>query len=287
MMNDQFSHNIPGEEMSDSLRELLSPEQPVKKASAEGKGVSARQSMWTFEEILRNEDTNTSRIYLHRKGAFFRMYNQSAFLFVRHYKEFKVSCRLVKKFGRVLCSVGVPASYVKRHFHAEKIAELEGGSVLCVMTGYLVNEVEYQLWEEAQQVSLQHSERYTRMTRLIESQDVYKTCWDLLMDVIDIRSNADRRLDIISGDALMNAYTLTKGVRDFYDMQDRAAAANQLRKLADEVCFALYVLNAKRQCSDDKFSTCSERAESVKDQLSKLVKPSTRTGAPAAPSPAK
>lgn len=234
-----------------------------------------RQSTWTYEEIFRNEDMNTSRIYLHRKGAFFRMYNQSAFLFFRYVKEFKVSCRFVKKANRTICSLGIPVSIVEKYFRDMQLVELEGGGVLCAVTAHSVNDVEYQLWEEAQRVSLSHSERYTRITRLIESQDVYKTSWDLLMDVIDIRSNADKRLDAISNDALMRAYCLTKGVRVFYEEKDRFSAAKALSKEADELCFALYVLNAKNQCSDDKFSVCSERAESVKEQLSKLVKTST------------
>ena len=241
-----------------------------------------RQSTWTFEEIIRNEDMNESRIYLHRKGIFYQMYNQSAFLFYRHVKEFKVSCHLVKKYNRTMWSIGVPSSSIKKYLRRMQVTELDGDGVLCAMTPYKVNDIEYQQWEDVARVNLSHSERYTRVTRLIESQDVYKTAWDLLMDVISIRENVDKRLEIIGNDALMKAYTLAKGVRDFYDSPDRKAAAQLLAKESDGLCFALYVLNTRKQCSDDKFSICNERAASVAEQLSKLVKPSKPAPAPTA-----
>lgn len=52
----------------------------------------------TIKEILVVENANTDKINLFKEGIFWRVYNQSAYYFVKHLKELKV----MKKFYKVV-----------------------------------------------------------------------------------------------------------------------------------------------------------------------------------------
>lgn len=56
--------------------------------------------MSSLIDNLSQESKNTDRIYLYREGVFYKAYERSAYLFVKHIKPFMVKKRLVKSVKR-------------------------------------------------------------------------------------------------------------------------------------------------------------------------------------------
>lgn len=235
-----------------------------------------RNSNAVFEEILRNEDANSGYIYLHHNGIFWRAYNQSAYLYNRFVNDkYKVSCKYIQKYNRYILAVGMPVEAVVMLQRKYQVDVLNGGLFLIVRVPFVVNGVEYAGWEDAHRLSVKHSDRYTRLTSLIENQPVWKVAWDMLMSVLDVGAHVNKRyVDPAAMEARRNAYLLTEGLLFFYEAADRKAAADTLCVVARKVIFALQVLNAKEQCSDDRFSENMERLSSICGQLQALAKPS-------------
>jgi hypothetical protein len=60
----------------------------------------------SIQEITTIEDQNTGEIHLHKEGMFWKAYQQSAYLFTREVKAFKVSKKWVKAVGREVAGFG-------------------------------------------------------------------------------------------------------------------------------------------------------------------------------------
>ena len=61
-------------------------------------------------EICAIEDTNPGQVNLYPEGAFYKAYQQSAWLLCSRVHPFKVSARSLKGLGVPLLSVGFPQS---------------------------------------------------------------------------------------------------------------------------------------------------------------------------------
>lgn len=63
-----------------------------------------------LSEILELERNNTHRIYLHLEGMFWKAYQCSAYLFLLHYKNYKVTKKFVKSIRQEVVSLGFPST---------------------------------------------------------------------------------------------------------------------------------------------------------------------------------
>lgn len=66
--------------------------------------------MSTLSSILSKESNNTRMIYFYREGVFYKAYEKSAYLFVKHVKPFRLKRRFVKSVKREVISVGFPTN---------------------------------------------------------------------------------------------------------------------------------------------------------------------------------
>lgn len=77
-------------------------------------------------EICAKEDTNSGQVYLYPEGAFYKAYQQSAWLLCTRVHPFKVSARPLKGLDGPLLSVGFPQSSLDK-FSSGLVVEDGGG----------------------------------------------------------------------------------------------------------------------------------------------------------------
>lgn len=62
----------------------------------------------TSEEILKIEIENHNAIHIFRAGNFFHLWNKSAFFFSKHFFEYEVHCKFIRKIGAEMLYLGFP-----------------------------------------------------------------------------------------------------------------------------------------------------------------------------------
>ncbi len=85
--------------------------------------------------ILQMESENKNEIRLYSEGLFYKAYEYSAYLFVKHIAAFRVKKRLVKSLKTEMVSIGFPKSSLSRLFADFDVGVLEdeknGEVVVC------------------------------------------------------------------------------------------------------------------------------------------------------------
>lgn len=100
--------------------------------------------MSSLIDHLSQESKNTDRIYLYREGVFYKAYERSAYLFVKHIKPFIVKKRLVKSVKREVVSIGFPTNSLYNYFSKEQVREFENGAT--VELDKKIDLVEFEQW---------------------------------------------------------------------------------------------------------------------------------------------
>lgn len=95
---------------------------------------------------LSHESENTDCIYLYREGVFYKAYERSAYLFVKHIKPFMVKKRLVKSVKREVVSIGFPTNSLYSYFPKEQVREFENGAT--VELDKKIDLAEFEQWRE-------------------------------------------------------------------------------------------------------------------------------------------
>ncbi len=231
---------------------------------------------FTYKEIFKNEELNTQHIYLRKEGNFWRAHNQSAYLMCRDVDpKLKVSRKYIRKEGQYDFSVGFPVAVLNKWMH-KYILEFgpEGDGQMCyTRVEKPIDEIDYQNWCELCCVTTAEQRTFSRITSLIETQPVFKTTWDALMECLDVVANVDKRFIRPTGElASAQALELLFCVKHFYEEKDRVAAAKNICLMVRDLEMYLYILEEKKQCSQSKFSTLCERLNSVHSQMEALGK---------------
>ena len=78
-------------------------------------------------EICAIEAANPGQVYLYPEGAFYKAYQQSAWLLCTRVHPFKVSARSLKGLGVPLLSVGFPQSSLDKFSAGLSVAENPSG----------------------------------------------------------------------------------------------------------------------------------------------------------------
>lgn len=102
--------------------------------------------MSSLIDHLSQESKNADRIYLYREGVFYKAYERSAYLFVKHIKPFMVKKRLVKSVKREVVSIGFPTNSLYNYFSKEQVREFE--NVATVELDKKIDLVEFEQWRE-------------------------------------------------------------------------------------------------------------------------------------------
>ena len=234
----------------------------------------------TFEEILRIEDVNEGKIYLHREGTFLKAYDHSAFLVWKYVSPFKLRRRFVKKVNRHVNSCGFPESVAGKWLHGYKVEEIQKDLLVCHIEKPF-DEAEYAAFEDEAKIQTSEAELFTPRRNIIERQAVYQTAIDLANFCLQIGRNIPRT-DLVpyGNDLKTHSYELAYKVGKLYDQPDREAAVREMSEHINKLNFALKMLKDAKDISVESFAQAGQMAEGVRSQLEALKHPKQKTEKP-------
>lgn len=79
--------------------------------------------MSQISSILSREIHNLHCIYFYREGVFYKAYERSAYLFVKHVRSFQVKKKFIKNVGNEVVSIGFPTNSIGNYFSQSSIKE--------------------------------------------------------------------------------------------------------------------------------------------------------------------
>lgn len=222
----------------------------------------------TFKEILAREESNVDSIWLYREGLFVKAYDRSAFFAHTLIHEFKVSRRYIKSVNADVYSVGFPEMTVPKWLNAYVYETVQDGLIRCY-TRSSFDEVAFQNWKEC--VSVNVGDRFTPHTAIIEKAPVYKTAYDLLLQVLSFSKNVSKHnFSPVCQRLKELSYSLSYSVRTLYDVADRDSHIQNALEMCSEIGFLLQLLKDLKEISLKTYALASERIVSVSRQLSAL-----------------
>lgn len=113
-----------------------------------------------FKEKLTSYDRTAPRLHIFREGLFAKLYNESAYLFVRHVHAYKVNV-MASKRGRY-CSLGFPASRLRELLGGKpgwELCEVEDGYWTCSCPSAQFDETAYAAWRREAEEAARKAER--------------------------------------------------------------------------------------------------------------------------------
>lgn len=97
-------------------------------------------------ECLKLSTSYSSSILLHREGLFYRMYNESAYLFSRYIKSFKVTECSIKVMDVPYYVVGFPFRSLEGLFTNYTVVTCSGGYLRIDSPSFVFVDADYQIW---------------------------------------------------------------------------------------------------------------------------------------------
>lgn len=222
----------------------------------------------TFKEIIEKENTNVDSIWLYREGMFMKAYERSAFFAHIYIHEFKLSKRYVKTVNMDIVSLGFPEQTIPKWLNGYIYEYVSEGLVRCHMRERY-DEVKFQNWKDC--VTINAADRFTPNTSVIEKTPVYKTAYDLMIQIMTFSPNISKNALHPVGMRLKElAYQMCYLIRTMYDV---ACPADNMIKVIDictEIKFNIQILKDMKEISVNTYALASERIASVSKQVSLL-----------------
>lgn len=111
--------------------------------------------MPTFIQIYQTEQSNVHSIHLYLEGIFYKGYEHSAYLFIKHIQHFQIKSRYVKTVGKDIVSIGFPKQSLDRLFSGrilETITDDSGNQieVICRVDEKGLSEEDFTVWKQSQ-----------------------------------------------------------------------------------------------------------------------------------------
>ena len=207
----------------------------------------------TFQEIILREEHNEDSIWLYREGMFMKAYERSAFFAHTLINEFKLSKRYIKTVNMDVISLGFPEQTVPKWLNSYVYEYVQDGLIRCRMRKKF-DEVEFHNWKEV--VSVNVGDRYTPHTSVIEKSPVYKTSYDLMLQIYDFSAHISKNVSNPIGFRLKElSYELCYSVRILYDMSDRHSHIDSSLNHCSEIKFILQVLKDLKEISVNTFAS--------------------------------
>ncbi len=207
----------------------------------------------TFKEIILREEQNEDSIWLYREGMFMKAYERSAFFAHTLINEFKLSNRYIKTVNMDVISLGFPEQTVPKWLNGYVYEYVQDGLIRCRMRKKF-DEVEFHNWKEV--VSVNVGDRYTPHTSVIEKSPVYKTSYDLMLQIYDFSAHISKNVSNPIGFRLKElSYELCYSVRILYDMSDRHSHIDSSLNHCSEIKFILQVLKDLKEISVNTFAS--------------------------------
>ena len=226
----------------------------------------------TQKEIIDIEQANTGFINLYLEGTFYKAYEQSAFAFCTRIKAYNILRKESKTLGRDILYVGFPQTTLDKVLGNQMFTRVDEKTVRVTLSRP-IDENEFLVWRDAQEVEQASRAMLTPYSRVIESAPVYKTAYDVLTQVTLISKNISKNCQAPFGVHLKElAYESCRLVGSIYDVkgEDRKALIDRVVPLYDELCFLLQFLKDMKEISLNSYSMLSEKIQSVSKQMSLL-----------------
>lgn len=222
----------------------------------------------TYKEIIERENENMDAVWLYREGLFMKAYERSAFFAHMYIHEFKLSKRYVKTVNMDVVSLGFPEQTMPKWLNGYVYEYVADGLVRCQMRERY-DEVRFQNWKDC--VTINAADRYTPNTSVIEKAPVYKTAYDLMIQIMAFSPNISKNALYPVGMRLKElAYQMCYCIRTIYDMEVPQDNMLKIMDLCNELKFNLQILKDMKEISVNTFALASERAVSVSKQVSLL-----------------
>lgn len=226
----------------------------------------------TQKEIIDIEQDNTGYINLYLEGTFYKAYEQSAFAFCTRIKAYNILRKESKTLGRDILYVGFPQTTLDKVLGNQMFTRIDEKTVRVTLSRP-IDENEFLVWRDAQEVEQASRALLSPYSRVIESAPVYKTAYDVLTQVTLISKNISKNCQTPFGVHLKElAYESCRLVGSIYDVkgEDRKALIDRVVPLYDELCFLLQFLKDMKEISLNSYSMLSEKIQSVSKQMSLL-----------------
>ena len=222
----------------------------------------------TYKEIIERENENMDAVWLYREGLFMKAYERSAFFVHMYIHEFKLSKRYVKTVNMDVVSLGFPEQTVPKWLNGYVYEYVADGLIRCQMRERY-DEVRFHNWKDC--VTVNAADRYTPNTSVIEKAPVYKTAYDLMIQIMSFAPNISKNALYPVGMRLKElSYQMCYCIRMIYDMEVPQDNMLKIMDLCNELKFNLQILKDMKEISVNTFALASERAVSVSKQVSLL-----------------
>lgn len=242
------------------------------------RGVTIRKDLEvTQKEIIEIEETNTGVIRLYLEGTFYKAYERSAFAFCTRVKDYKILRKESKTLGRDILYVGFPMSALDKTL-SQCMTRPVDDRAIDVILSYPIDVSEFITWRESQEVEMASRALISPYTKVIEKTPVYKSSYDVLLQVTTISKNISKNCQNPFGLRMKQlAFRGSYLVRSLYDTprELRSSPIDEALSLYDELSFFLQFMKDCKEISLNSFALLSEQIQSVSKQLSILQRKAT------------
>lgn len=226
-------------------------------------------------EIVAQEQLNEGVLNLYEEGAFYKAYQQSAFILCTNTDfPFKVSVKPLKGLNGPLLSVGFPVSSLEKWTVG---GELEVVSAKCLRVHYSfpVDLSGYESWylscAEANSVSACAASRCPRLSD--KYFPVYGLAYRMTKEVTDLCSRLKRNYRYSLGEDLrQNMMKATIAITFASKKGLLEAKASEAMMCVESAELCLRLLNELGELSDERYIPFIDIVEGIKNQLEKWAR---------------
>lgn len=141
--------------------------------------------MSTIKDKINLFSSDNPEIHLFKEGIFIKMYNESAYLFTRYLKPYKVNIGKLKKSGEPYFHVGFPSELLKQKFALCTLAEVDNKYWIANSGDFDFSSDEYATWKREAELKWEERMQTSETVRQIEDRgDSWKS---ILREVSDFR----------------------------------------------------------------------------------------------------
>lgn len=237
-------------------------------------------------EICAIEDTNPGQVNLYPEGAFYKAYQQSAWLLCTRVHPFKVSARSLKGLGVPLLSVGFPQSSLDKFSAGLSVAENPSGGGKILYFNKLIGFGDYAEWVSDFAKTLEEGVS-RKADAPFDSLPVYGAAYRLAVEATQMASRLERNYRYSLGEdirggvnhALVSIMLAGKG-------EQRKENVHAARISMLEVQLGLRLLNDLKVLPDKRYVVFLDMTEDIIRQLSNWERSERqRASAAGVPSP--
>lgn len=108
-----------------------------------------KDNIMYIDGILFIEDCNLTHIHLYKEGSFWKAYERSAFLFVKHIKAYRTKKKFYKNMQQDVISIGFPDVALSRLIDTQKVILRVDKSLTIALDNTTLDVAEFEQWKES------------------------------------------------------------------------------------------------------------------------------------------